>query len=123
MKKLITFFLLFISFQFLGAQEVSSFQAGEWLRFKLSYSGWVKAGNATLEISEGTYQERPVYKVIGKGWTTGAIKWFFNVKDHYESHFDKVTGQPYKFVRNIEYRKCDGISISDTSFLSEKRLL
>ena len=102
MKKLITFFLLFISFQFLGAQEVSSFQAGEWLRFKLSYSGWVKAGNATLEISESTYKNKPVYKVTGKGWTTGAIKWFFNVKDHYESHFDKVTGQPYKFVRNID---------------------
>lgn len=86
----------------MGAQEVSSFQAGEWLRFKLSYSGWVKAGNATLEISESTYKNKPVYKVTGKGWTTGAIKWFFNVKDHYESHFDKVTGQPYKFVRDID---------------------
>ena len=38
-----------MSFQFLGAQDSSSFQAGEWLKFKLSYSGWMKAGNATLE--------------------------------------------------------------------------
>ncbi|MBT7850801.1 MAG: DUF3108 domain-containing protein [Formosa sp.] len=123
MKKLITFFLLFISFQFLGAQEVSSFRAGEWLRFKLSYSGWVKAGNATLEISEGTYQDRPVYKVIGKGWTTGAIKWFFNVKDHYESHFDKVTGQPYKFVRNIDEGGYTKNRIVNFDYLRNKALI
>ena len=91
-----------MSFQFLGAQDSLSFQAGEWLKFKLSYSGWMKAGNATLEVSESTYQNIPVYKVVGKGWTTGAIKWLFNVEDHYESHFDKVTGKPYKFVRNID---------------------
>ena len=102
MKKLVSTLLLFLSFQLSSAQEASSFQAGEWLRFKLSYSGWVKAGNATLEVSESTYNDKPVYKVVGKGWTTGAIKWFFNVKDHYESHFDKQTGQPYKFIRNID---------------------
>ena len=101
MKKLVLTFLLFASFQTTWSQDTSSFQAGEWLKFKLSYSGWMKAGNATLEISENTYKDKPVYKVVGKGWTTGAVKWFFNVEDHYESHFDKETGQPYKFVRNI----------------------
>ena len=102
MKKSVLILLLSISFQFLGAQESSSFQAGEWLRFKLSYSGWMKAGNATLEVTESTYKNIPVYKVVGKGWTTGPVKWVFKVEDHYESHFDKVTGQPYKFVRNID---------------------
>ena len=82
MKKLVLPLLVLISFQFSAAQEAASFQTGEWLRFKLSYSGWVKAGNATLEVSESTYKDKPVYKVIGKGWTTGAIKWFFKVKDH-----------------------------------------
>ena len=101
MKKLVLILLLFISFQFLGAQESSSFQAGEWLRFKLSYSGWMKAGNATLEVTESIYKNTPVYKVVGKGWTTGPVKWVFKVEDHYESHFDKETGLPYKFVRNI----------------------
>ena len=101
MKKSVLILLLSISFQFLGAQESSSFQAGEWLRFKLSYSGWMKAGNATLEVTESTYKNIPVYKVVGKGWTTGPVKWVFKVEDHYESHFDKQTGSPYKFVRNI----------------------
>jgi hypothetical protein len=102
MKKLPLIFLLCLGFQFIEAQNPSSFQAGEWLKFKLSYSNWFKAGNATLEVSESTYQDKAVYKVVGKGWTTGAIKWFFKVEDHYESHFDKQTGVPYKFIRDID---------------------
>ena len=123
MKKLVIYLLLSISFQFLGAQEHSSFQAGEWLRFKLSYSGWMKAGNATLEVSESTYKNKPVYKVIGKGWTTGAIKWFFNVEDHYESHFDKVTGQPYKFIRNIDEGGYTKNRIVDFDYTKNKALI
>ena len=123
MKKLIIYLFLSISFQFLGAQESSSFQAGEWLRFKLSYSGWMKACNATLEVSEITYKNKPVYKVIGKGWTTGAIKWFFNVEDHYESHFDKVTGQPYKFIRNIDEGGYTKNRIVDFDYTQNKALI
>jgi len=102
MKKVVLIFIVFASFRFLVAQNACSFQDGEWLKFKLSYSNWFKAGNATLQVSETTYKNKAVYKVIGKGWTTGAIKWFFNVEDHYESHFDKHTGAPYKFVRDID---------------------
>tara|TARA_B110000967_G_C18893653_1_gene569116 strand:+ start:2619 stop:3395 length:777 start_codon:yes stop_codon:yes gene_type:complete len=102
MKKVVLIFIVFASFQSLGAQNTSSFQDGEWLKFKLSYSNWFKAGNATLQVAETTYKNKAVYKVIGKGWTTGAIKWFFNVEDHYESYFDKQTGAPYKFVRDID---------------------
>jgi len=123
MKKLVIYLFLSISFQFLGAQESSSFQAGEWLRFKLSYSGWMKAGNATLEVSESTYKNKPVYKVIGKGWTTGAIKWFFKVEDHYESHFDKVTGQPYKFIRNIDEGGYTKNRIIDFDYTQNKALI
>jgi hypothetical protein len=123
MKKLVIYLFLSLSFQFLGAQESSSFQAGEWLRFKLSYSGWVKAGNATLEVSESTHKNKPVYKVIGKGWTTGAIKWFFKVEDHYESHFDKVTGQPYKFIRNIDEGGYTKNRIIDFDYTQNKALI
>jgi len=123
MKKLVLIFLLFASFQTSWSQETSSFQAGEWLKFKLSYSGWMKAGNATLEISENTYKNKPVYKVVGKGWTTGAVKWFFNVEDHYESHFDKVTGQPYKFVRNINEGGYTKNRIVDFDHVQNKALI
>jgi len=123
MKKLVLIFLLFASFQTSWSQETSSFQAGEWLKFKLSYSGWMKAGNATLEISENTYKDKPVYKVVGKGWTTGAVKWFFNVEDHYESHFDKVTVQPYKFVRNINEGGYTKNRIVDFDHVQNKALI
>ena len=98
MKKLYLIFI--ISSQLLVAQETSSFQGGEWLKFRLSYSGWLKAGNATLEVFDDVYNNIPVYKVVAKGWTTGPLNWVFKVEDHYESHFDKQTGLPYKFVRN-----------------------
>ncbi len=84
------------------AQSDSAFQDGEWFKFKMSYSGFLKAGNATLSVKEETLEGKPVYHVVGKGWTTGAIKWFFKVKDRYESYFDKETGLPYKFIRKID---------------------
>ena len=101
MRKFLVYALFLINICFALAQENSSFQAGEWLKFKLSYSGWMKAGNATLEIRDAQHKDKPVFHVIGKGWATGAIKWFFKVDDRYESYFDKISGQPYKFIRDI----------------------
>ncbi|WP_299225367.1 DUF3108 domain-containing protein [uncultured Psychroserpens sp.] len=83
------------------AQKESAFQGGEWFKFEMSYSKFLKAGNATLEVKESTINGRPVFHVVGKGWTTGPIKWFFKVKDRYESYFDRETGMPYKFIRKI----------------------
>lgn len=101
MKTVLVYLILIVSLCTASAQADSSFQAGEWLKFKLSYSGWVKAGYATLKVEDAKYKGQSVYHVVGKGWTTGAIKWFFKVKDRYESYFDKTNGKPYKFVRNI----------------------
>lgn len=101
MKQILASLILLWSLSTSNAQSESSFQSGEWLKFKLNYSGWVKAGNATLEVKEATFKNRSVCHVVGKGWTTGAIKWFFKVNDLYESYFDKATGRPYKFIRNI----------------------
>tara|TARA_B100000963_G_C22529392_1_gene626872 strand:- start:129 stop:905 length:777 start_codon:yes stop_codon:yes gene_type:complete len=101
MKQILASLILLWSLSTSNAQSESSFQHGEWLKFKLNYSGWVKAGNATLEVKETTFKNRAVCHVVGKGWTTGAIKWFFKVNDRYESYFDKSTGRPYKFIRNI----------------------
>ena len=101
MKQILVFLIIILGLAVPNAQSESSFQSGEWLKFKLNYSGWVKAGNATLEVNQATFKNRAVCHVIGKGWTTGAIKWFFKVNDHYESYFDKASGRPYKFIRDI----------------------
>lgn len=101
MKKILLIFT-FIFVQFTFAQNDSAFDTGEWFKFKMSYSGWMKAGNATLTVKDDVLNGKPVYHVVGKGWTTGAIKWFFKVKDRYESYFDKETNLPYRFIRDID---------------------
>jgi len=102
MKYLLLIFWILNGVQFSFAQEKSAFQDGEWFKFEMSYSGFLKAGNATLEVKESKYKGNPVYHVVGKGWTTGVISWFFKVKDRYESYFDKKTGLPYKSIRQID---------------------
>lgn len=84
------------------AQTESAFDKGEWFKFKMSYSGWMKAGEATLKVNEDVLDGKPVFHVVGKGKTTGAISWFFKVKDRYESYFDKEKLIPYRFIRDID---------------------
>lgn len=91
--------LIFIQLSF--AQQESAFADGEWFKFRMSYSNWLKAGEATLTVKETKLKNKEVYHVVGKGKTTGMIKWFFKVKDRYESFFDKETILPYKFIRDI----------------------
>ena len=67
----------------------------------MSYSGFLKAGNATLSLKEEDLNGKKVLHATGKGWTTGMIKWFFKVKDDYQSYFDIETGKPYLFKRKI----------------------
>jgi hypothetical protein len=100
MKKIALLFLL-ISFTTFSQNAPTAFKEGEWLRFKMSYSGFLKAGNATLEVKEDSINGKEVFHVVGKGWTTGLIKWFFKVNDTYESYFDKQNLKPYIFKRNI----------------------
>lgn len=102
MKKILLLILFFILSNDTFAQNESAFDTGEWFKFKMSYSGWMKAGEATLKVNEDVINGKPVYHVVGKGKTTGAIRWFFKVKDRYESYFDKNALVPYKFIRNID---------------------
>jgi len=46
------------------AQNESAFEKGEWFKFKMSYSGWMKAGEATLEVQEDTINDMPVFHVV-----------------------------------------------------------
>jgi hypothetical protein len=97
MKK--TIILIFFISNLCFGQDQSAYKSGEWLSFKLSYSGWIKAGKATLKLKEDKVKEFYHVKAIGK--TTGPIKWFFKVEDYYQSYFSKKTGLPKKFIRKI----------------------
>lgn len=100
-RSLIIIVLLFFA-QLLNAQKTDSYDVGEWFRFEMSYSGWMKAGEATLTVNESMYNNKPVFHIVGKGWTTGAVSWFFEVEDRYETYIDKRTNMPYKFIRDID---------------------
>ncbi|MBN4070527.1 DUF3108 domain-containing protein [Olleya sp. AH-315-F22] len=127
MKKTLLIITAILIAQGSFSQAESAFDTGEWLKFKMSYSGWMKAGNATLQIKDNVIKEKPVYHVVGKGWTTGAIKWFFKVKDRYESYFDKETGLPYKFIRDINeggYTKkleIDFDQVNQKAYINDKK--
>ncbi|RAR71280.1 DUF3108 domain-containing protein [Flavobacterium aciduliphilum] len=100
MKKIFFLFLLFLTVSF-DSQRTPAFDVGEWFKFRIHY-GLVTAGYATLEVKEAIKNNKRVFHAIGKGYTTGMSKWFFNVDDNYESYFDKNTGKPYQFVRKID---------------------
>ena len=97
MKK--TLILIFFFSNLCFGQDQSAYKSGEWLNFKISYSGWIKAGQASLELNEDKYKELYHVKAIGK--TTGPIKWFFKVEDYYQSYFSNKSGLPKKFIRKI----------------------
>ena len=94
---LIPFFLLF---NFSNAQNDMAFKTGEWFKYKLSYSGWFKAGEAIVNLNEDVNNNQLLHaKMIGK--STGAVNLFFKVYDRYESYFYKKNIKPYRFIRNI----------------------
>ncbi|MBF04185.1 MAG: ATP-dependent exonuclease [Flavobacterium sp.] len=100
MKKIIILLLVFISTNSF-VQKEDAFTTGEWFKLRIHY-GVVNAGYATLEIKEAVRDNHKVHHVQGKGWTTGMTKLFFEVKDDYQSFFDKETGKPYQFLRKID---------------------
>ncbi len=101
MNQLFILFIALCSSLNAPAQE-PTFEGGEWFKFKLSYSGWFKAGEATLTVIDERYKSKPVYHIKGKGVTTGMAKLFFNVEDYYETYVDQKTILPYHFVRKID---------------------
>ena len=91
---------MFLLFNFSNAQNDMAFKTGEWFKYKLSYSGWFKAGEATVNLNEDLNNNQLLHaKMIGK--STGAVNLFFKVHDRYESYFHKKNIKPYRFIRNI----------------------
>ncbi|HEX9600752.1 MAG TPA: DUF3108 domain-containing protein, partial [Mariniflexile sp.] len=52
MKKILLITFAIITTQITFAQQESAFGDGEWFLFKMSYSGFLKAGNASLVVKE-----------------------------------------------------------------------
>tara|TARA_B100000963_G_scaffold269563_1_gene237699 strand:- start:2135 stop:2947 length:813 start_codon:yes stop_codon:yes gene_type:complete len=80
----------------------SSFNKGEFLRYDVSY-GFFDAAKATLEIAPESKEikGRKTMHVVGKGRSSGALRWFFKVNDQYETYIDEEAILPWKFVRHV----------------------
>ena len=53
-----------------SAKKESTFNVGEWLKFRMHY-GALNASYATLHVKSDNIDGVPVYHVVGKGKTTG----------------------------------------------------
>ncbi len=102
MYKKILFFLLLSSFVAQTQAVKPAFKEGELLKYRISYSNWFNAGNATLEIKESANNGKSAFHIVGKGKTTGVTSWFFKVNDDYQTYFYKNNLLPYKFIRKID---------------------
>ena len=100
MKKHFFFFLLLLNLGIFAQENVREFKEGEYLKFRISY-GLINAGFASLEIKDSVIDNEPVYHVVGKGWSTGMVHFFFPVEDDYQTYFDKKTIQPQHFIRKV----------------------
>ena len=63
---------------------------------------WVNAGTVNFTVNKSTYENKPVYHVVGTGTTNPSYDWIFKVRDRYESIMDYNTLLPYKFIRNVD---------------------
>jgi len=79
----------------------TSYGEGEWLKFRVHY-GVFNAGYASLQLKRSKINGQQLYHAVGKGWTVGAAKFFFNIEDYYESHFTMDSVKPIKFKRRVD---------------------
>jgi len=82
----------------------TAYQAGEQVTFHVFYKvigTYTHAGTATFTNTLETFNNRPVYHIVGDGRTKSSYDWIYKVRDRYESYIDTATLQPLKFIRNV----------------------
>jgi hypothetical protein len=95
-----------------------SFNAGEIITYKVFYSlagAKLGAGEATFRSTIETFQNKPVYHIVGEGKTYGFYDGIFKVRDKYETYIDTATLQPYRFIRNVNegsYKKYENVTFN-----------
>lgn len=99
MKNILIVFLLVFSVS--TSAQKKAFQDGEWFKFRVSYSGFLTAGYATLQVNNAILNGKEVHHIKGYGKNTGLSRIFFKVEDIYETYMDKQKDIPYRFIRDI----------------------
>jgi len=102
--------------EFCGIRN-SAFQAGEQSVFKVYYTlgVYIAAGEASFNVSQEHFNNKPVYHITGEGKTYSFYDSFFRVRDKYETFVDTATLLPVKFLRHVEegsYRKNENVTFN-----------
>ena len=100
MKRCVLLFLILFTTSSIAQENHSSFDTGEWFKFRIHY-GWFTASYATLEVKEEMLHGTPVHHIVGIGKSSGILSTFFKVEDYYETYIDKEKVLPYRFIRKI----------------------
>ncbi len=78
-----------------------AFKEGEFLKYRIHF-GAINAGFATIKLTTETKNGQELYHASGKGWTVGTAKFFYVVKDTYESYFTKGYIKPVIHKRRVD---------------------
>ena len=100
MKKYLLYTFLLLTITSFSQTNKEAYKSGEWLKYRMHY-GLINAGYASVNIKSTSDQNQEAYHVVGKGWTTGVAKFFFKVKDNYQTRFYKKNNKPYHFRRRV----------------------
>lgn len=101
---------LFLMSVILSAQckfKNTAFKSGETLEYTGFYQLgmiWIKGGSVKLNIADGVYKGKKVYKVFGTGTSAKSFDWIFRLRDTIECYMDKKTLKPY-FYSKKEHEK------------------
>ncbi len=87
-------------FSNLKNQSKQAFTNGEKLKFRIGL-GFIDAGYAEFEVVPYKYNSA-YYHVIGKGYSSKTVDWFFKIRDQYETIIDSSTLCPIQFIRSVE---------------------
>lgn len=101
MKKILLTLLILITTISYAQSKKATFKDGEWIKYRMHY-GFVNAGYATVNVKVVKKDGKDAFHIIGKGWTTGMTRWFFKVKDNYQTWFYKDNLKPYHFRRRVD---------------------
>tara|TARA_X000000368_G_C23022680_1_gene708736 strand:- start:831 stop:1661 length:831 start_codon:yes stop_codon:yes gene_type:complete len=95
-------FIKYNETNYLRDLDQNSFKRGEYLQYDVSY-GFFNAAKATLEIDNNIHKinNRNSFRIIGKGKSSGTLRWFFKVDDRYETYVDEKSILPHKFIRRV----------------------
>lgn len=90
-----------VSGQFRQVQKpIKPFDPGEQLFYSVKV-GPIHGGDASLTLRQDTIDDRDYYHAIAEAKTIGLTNKIFNVRDIFESYFDKQSALPYKSIRDI----------------------